>query len=219
MEYSGTFQDNLPHSTFNSTTLNTLNWIKENREKFDWAKDPNAYEMTNQFLFGSKYLAEGKDVNIDTINEMWKIRSVDFKHCKIRNRNFVYQICKDSYESCISKKPLVNDENSHHALRKMAGLGLYLKQQKRNSQEISFNNPNELLELIQCSSSLKTFHPDLYDKYNFEKNIDVLCKLQLQNELEESTIETITNARDRLLHPKQFKQTNKSITNDSEIQK
>ena len=59
MEYSINFQDNISAQDFNSRANGTLNWIKENRDKFDWAKDPNAYEMTNMFLFGAKYASEG----------------------------------------------------------------------------------------------------------------------------------------------------------------
>ena len=75
---------------------------------------------------------EGKQIDTDTLSEMWQIRSQDFANCNISENNFVYQICKDSYESVMSGRSLVNDQNSHHALRKMAGLGLYLKQQQRD---------------------------------------------------------------------------------------
>lgn len=85
----------------------------------------------------------------------------DFANCNISENNFVYQICKDSYESAMSGRSLVNDQNSHHALRKMAGLGLYLKQQQRDRRKIVYDNPVELLELLSCSKSLKVFHPDL----------------------------------------------------------
>ena len=150
MDYSYSFQDNIPSSTFNTTSKNVLNWIEENRDSFDWAKDPNAYEMTNLFLFGAKYSHEGKDVDIDSLTKMWNIRSRDFERCNIGENNFVYAICHDSYQSALSGKAMVNDENSHHALRKMAGLGLYLKQQQRDTGEVSFNNPQELLQLLQC---------------------------------------------------------------------
>lgn len=181
MDYSYSFQDNIPSYTFNSTSKNVLNWIEENRDKD--GKDPNSYEMTNLFLFGAKYYHEGEKIDIDTLSKMWNIRSKDFERCNISDNNFVYRICEDSYQSIISGKPLVNDENSHHALRKMAGLGLYLKQQQRDMGTISYNNPQELLQLLQCSSSLKTFHPDLFDKYAFETNINILCNLQLEHEL------------------------------------
>ena len=183
MDYSYSFQDNIPSSTFNITSKNVLNWIEENRTTVDWAKDPNAYEMTNIFLFGAKYSHEGKSIDVDTLTKMWEIRSKDFEGCNISQNNFVYKICHDAYESILSGKPLVNDENSHHALRKMAGLGLFLKQQQRDSGEISYNNPQELLQLLQCSKSLKTFHPELFDKYAFKENINALCDLQLKQSL------------------------------------
>lgn len=75
----------------------------------------------------------------------------------------------------ISGKLMVNDENSHHALRKMAGLGLFFKQQQRDNGTISYNNPQELLQLLQCSHSLKTFHPELFDRYAFKKKILMFC--------------------------------------------
>ena len=198
MDYSYSFQDNIPYSTFNTTSKNVLNWIEENRDAFDWAKDPNAYEMTNIFLLGAKYSHEGKDVDFETLTKMWNIRSHDFERCNIGKNNFVYAICQDSYQSALSGKPLLNDENSHHALRKMAGLGLYLKQQQRDTGEISFNNPQELLQLLQCSSSLKTFHPDLFDKYAFEDNINVLCNLQLKHELPSEIAVSIQDAQNQI---------------------
>ena len=126
---------------------------------------------------------------------MWEIRSKDFEGCNISQNNFVYKICHDAYESILSGKPLVNDENSHHALRKMAGLGLYLKQQQRDNGEISYNNPQELLQLLQCSKSLKTFHPELFDKYAFKENINALCDLQLKQSLPEEISNAIRAAQ------------------------
>ena len=198
MDYSYNFQDNIFASSFNSTSENILNWINENRDRYDWAKDPNAYELTNLFLFGGKYAQEGKDINTDTLTSMWDIRSADFSRCNISSTHFVYGICEDAYQSAISGHALVNDENSHHALRKMAGIGLYLKQQQRDTGSISFNNPQELLQLLQCSSSLKTFHPDLFDKYAFKDNLNVLCRLQLDQKLPNELGETITAAQQKL---------------------
>ena len=54
MEYSN-FKDNINPVMFNQMSKNILNWIKENRTKEEFAKDPNAYEMTNLFLFCAKY--------------------------------------------------------------------------------------------------------------------------------------------------------------------
>ena len=93
---------------------------------------------------------------------------------------------------------MVNDENSHHALRKMAGLGLFLKQQQRDNGTISYNNPQELLQLLQCSHSLKTFHPELFDRYAFKENIDVLCKLQLEHQLPNEIISSIKTFQDEI---------------------
>lgn len=198
MDYSSTFQDNIPASVFNSTSHNIFNWIKENRDTFDWTKDPNAYEMTNLFLFGAKYIQEGKEVDVDTLTKMWYIRSQDFERCNITPNNFVYTICQEAYQAVLSGKAMINDENSHHALRKMAGLGLYLKQQQRDNGVISYNNPQELLQLLQCSSSLKTFHPELFDRYAFKENISVLCRLQLENELPDEITTSIKASQDEI---------------------
>lgn len=198
MDYSDNFVDNIPSYMFNSTSSNVLNWIKNNRDAFDWAKDPNAYEMTNLFLFGAKYAQEGKDIDISTLTEMWDIRSQDFERCNIQPNNFVYAICQDAYQAALSGKSMVNDENSHHALRKIAGIGLFLKQQQRDASTIAYNNPQELLQLLQCSSSLKTFHPDLFDKYAFKENIDVLCRLQLENDLPDEIVSFIKQAQDKI---------------------
>lgn len=138
---------------------------------------------------------EGKKIDTDTLSEMWQIRSKDFANCNISENNFVYQICKNSYESAISGRSLVNDQNSHHALRKMAGIGLFLKQQQRDRGRIVYDNPEELLELLNSSKSLKVFHPDLYKKYAFEANMDVLCKLQLSRDLPEQFEEEIKSAQ------------------------
>ncbi len=200
MDYSYSFEGNIPYSMFNQTTNNVSNWIEENRDKEEWAKDPNAYEMTNLFLFGAKYASEGKEVDMDSLTKMWNIRSQDFERCNVSENNFVYRICEDSYQSAQSGKAMVNDENSHHALRKMAGLGLYLKQMQRDNGEISYNNPQELLYLLECSSSLKTFHPELFEEYAFEENINALCRLQLENELSEEMVNQITSFKERIFN-------------------
>lgn len=46
--------DNIRYEEFDFRTEGILNWIKENRDKEEWAKDPNAYEMTNVFLLAKK---------------------------------------------------------------------------------------------------------------------------------------------------------------------
>lgn len=194
MDYSYSFEANIPSASFNSTSKGILSWIEENRD----VKDPNAYEMANLFLFGAKYAHEGKDIDTDTLTKMWDIRSKDFENCNISENNFVYSICGDAYNSAIAGRNMVNDENSHHALRKMAGLGLYLKQQQRDTGEVSYNNPGELLQLLECSSSLKTFHPDLFDKYAFEENINALCRLQLEHELPAEITEAIQTAKSNI---------------------
>lgn len=48
-------------------------------------------------------------------------------------------------------RALVNDENSHHALRKMSAIGLWLKQQQRDNGHIEYNNPKEIMQLMECS--------------------------------------------------------------------
>lgn len=218
MDYSYSFQDNIPSSSFNSNSKNILNWIETNRDAFDWAKDPNAYEMTNLFLFGAKYSHEGKDIDTDTLTKMWDIRSQDFEGCNIGPNNFVYAICYDAYQAALSGKAIVNDENSHHALRKMAGIGLYLKQLQRDTGEVSYNNPQELLYLLQCSNSLKTFHPDLFDKYAFGQNISILCNLQLQQELPSDISQSIQDMQNRIYGKShEIKPTKDTITTEVEL--
>ena len=195
MDYSYSFQDNISSSFFDSTSKNVLNWIEENHDAFDWAKDPNAYEMANIFLFGAKYSHEGKTVDVDTLTRIWDIRSKDFERCNINQNNFVYKICQDAYQSALVGKSVINDENSHHALRKMAGLGLFLKQQQRDTGHISYNNPQELIQLLQCSKTLRTFHSDLFDRYAFEENINTLCRLQLEQPIPKEVAESITTAQ------------------------
>ena len=195
MYYSHNFEDNIPGISFNSTSKNILKWIQENRETIDFAKDPNAFEMVNLFLFGAKYSREGIKIDTDSLTQIWNIRSKDFERCNVSEYSFIYAICQDSYNAAISGKSMVNDENSHHALRKIAGIGLYLKQERRNTGDISYNNPQELLRLLECSSTLKSLHPDLFEKYAFQNNLDVLCKLQLSQELPPEISDSIRNAQ------------------------
>lgn len=179
MEYHKNFQDNISELEFNNKTKGIADWIEEHREKEEWAKDPNAYEMTNVFLFAGKYASEGKQVDLETVNKIWNLRMGDFENCGISENNFVYQICKKSYDSAMQKEALVNDENSHSALRKMAGIGLYLKQQKRDmGQNMDYDNPSELLELMENAKTLQKSHPDLYQSLRFEDNLRVLYELQ-----------------------------------------
>lgn len=175
-------EDNIYPEQFNERSEGILNWIKENREKEEWTKDPNAFEMTNVFLLGAKYAEEGVDINQETLKEMWKIRSQDFARCGVSENNFVYKICEDSYQASQEGRALVNDEASHHALRRMAGIGLFLNTQKVRDGKVEYNNPDELLELLEASRTLKGVHPDLFEKYGFEENLQVIAKLQLEKE-------------------------------------
>lgn len=56
MDYSSTFQDNIPSSMFNSIAHNVLGWINENRDAFDWAKDPNILQKIILFMLFVKML-------------------------------------------------------------------------------------------------------------------------------------------------------------------
>ena len=154
--------------------------------------------MTNFFLFGAKYAAEGQDINIQYLEEMWKIRSQDFANCGIGENNFVYGICEDSFNGSKNGRALVNDENSHHALRKMAGIGLYLKQQQRDGHEIRYDNLSEFQVLLETSRTLKGVHPELFEKYKFGENIEVIYGL-LEKNLDEQSKKTILDAKQKLL--------------------
>lgn len=190
MEYSRNFVDNIRSSEFNERAKGIADWIEENRDKEEWAKDPNAYEMTNVFLFAGKYASEGKDVNLETIERIWNLRKGDFERCGVQTNNFIYQICEQSYKSAMSKRALVTDESSHRSLRKMAGLGLYLMQQKREKgQDIDYNNFGELMDLIEDAKELKQRHPILHDELKFENNLNMLYKIQRIHLNEQSRVE------------------------------
>lgn len=203
MEYRN-LQQNIYEEEFNDRAKGIVGWIKENRGKEEWTLDPNAFEMTNVFLLGAKYASEGVDIDKETLKEMWDIRSGDFARCGISENNFVYKICEDSYNASQEGRALVNDEASHHALRSMADIGLFLNRQKYKRQKVEFNNPHKLLELAEASRTLKEIHPELFERYGFKENLKTLEKLQPENGLsnrikkameeifDERTIETKT---------------------------
>ena len=170
MEYRN-LSPNIYPEKFNSRSEGIVKWIKDNRET-----DPNAFEMTNVFLLGAKYAQEGHDVNQDTLKEMWDIRSQDFARCGVSENSFVYKICEDAYHAAM------NDEASHHALRRMAGIGLFLTQQKSREGKAEYNNPSEFLELLECSRTLKGVHPELFKKYGFQENLQTIARLQLEKQ-------------------------------------
>lgn len=210
MEYSRNFQDNIPANEFNERTNGIANWIEENKEVHDWAKDPNAYEMTNVFLFAGKHIEDGNDVNIQSVKRIWELRSQDFERCGISEEHFVYQICKQSYESAISGKALVDDENSHSALRKMSGIGLYLMQEKRDKGTVEYNNFNELVNLIEDSKMLKIKHPDLYKTFRFDNNLKFLYEMQV-NHLNDKTKAML----DKVANINHQEETKKDFSNNS----
>lgn len=177
MEYRN-LRDNIYPEQFNERSEGILNWIKENREKEDWAKAPNAFEMTNVFLLGAKYAEEGYEINKETLKEIWEIRSKDFAGCGVHDGGVVYGICGDAYKASQLGNALVNDVDSHCALRKMADIGLAFHQKLTNGEEVVYNNPEELCELIENSKMLKTLHPDLFQRYGFEPNLKLIAKLQ-----------------------------------------
>lgn len=181
MEYQN-IRDNIFPEQFNKRADGIVKWIEDNREKEEDAKDPNAFEMTNVFLLGAKYASEGVDVNQEILKQMWDIRSGDFARCGISENNFVYQICKDSYEASQKGRALVNDEGSHTALTEMADIGLFLNKQKARDKKIEFNNPDQLLRLLEGSRTLKGVHPELFERYGFEQNLQTIAKLQLEKD-------------------------------------
>lgn len=182
MEYRN-LQQNIYQEEFNDRAKGIVDWIKENRGKEEWTLDPNAFEMTNVFLLGAKYASEGAEIDKGILQEMWNIRSGDFARCGVSENNFVYRICKDSYEASQEGRALVNDEASHHALRSMADIGLFLNRQKYKGQKVEFNNPRQLLELAEASRTLKGVHPELFERYGFKENLQALMRIQPENAL------------------------------------
>ena len=88
----------------------------------------------------------------------------------------------------MEKRALVNQPDSHRALRKMAGIGLFLKQQKRDNI-VEYNNYNELELLIKDSKMLRQNYPELHKNIQFDENIEVLYQLQ-KLQLKEDDITT-----------------------------
>ena len=138
--------------------------------------------MTNVFLLGAKYAEEGQDIDKATLQEMWDIRSADFAECGISENNFVYKICEDSFRASQNGRALVNDEASHHALRSMADIGLFLNNQKARGEKVEFDNPSQLLELLEASRTLKGVHSELFEKYGFSENLQTITRLQLEKD-------------------------------------
>lgn len=179
MEYNRDFADSIGKIEFNKKAKEIYKIIEINKEENNHTKDPNAYEMTNIFLFAGKYNSEGEKIDMRIVKKIWDFRKGDFEGCGIESNSFVYQICEQSYKAAISNMALVNDESSHSALRKMAGIGLYLMQQKREQeQEIDYNNLGELINLIKNTKILKEKHPYLHDNLKFANNLNVLYRIQ-----------------------------------------
>lgn len=66
----------------------------------------------------------------------------------------------------------------------MTGIGLYCSQQKRDNKTVEYNNPTELLELVEASRTLKGIHPELYERYHFQASLERLYELQPKNSLQ-----------------------------------
>lgn len=194
MEYRN-IRDNIYPEQFNERSKGIVGWIKDNREKEEWAKDPNAFEMANVFLLGAKYGQEGVDVDKETLKEMWEIRNGDFARCGVSENNFVYKICEEAYRASQKGRALVNDEASHTALTEMADIGLFLNKQKARGEKVEFNNPDQLMRLLEGARTLKGVHPELFERYGFEQNLQTIARLQLEKESSlEDRIQTAMDA-------------------------
>lgn len=77
----------------------------------------------------------------------------------------------------------------------MADIGLFLNRQKARGEKLEFNNPDQLLRLLQASRTLKGVHPDLFERYGFEQNLQTIARLQLEKESSlENRIQTAMDA-------------------------
>lgn len=56
------------------------------------------------------------------------------------------------------------------------------------------------MHFLECSNSLKTFHPNLFDRYGFKENINVLCNLQLENELPVQLVSEIKDSYNKIFN-------------------
>ncbi len=148
-------------------------WIKGNRNT-----DPNAFEMVNLFLFAGKYASEGSRIDKGSLTELWNMRSEDFSKCNIDKNHFVYKIAEITYQSAMEGNSLVNNAESHIALRRMAGVGLFLMQQKRDMGSINYNNYGEMMELLKSASILKETNPDVFESASVGQFTELLVSLQ-----------------------------------------
>lgn len=74
-----------------------------------------------------------------------------------------------------------------------------------NIRKNEYNNPNELLELIEASRTLKGVHPDLYEKYQFQTNLERLCEIQPENNLQSKIQEAMNNLEQKTEKSKETK--------------
>ncbi len=186
----------IPEFNINGVIGGVTEWTKENRNT-----DPNAFELVNVFLFAGKYASEGSLIDDESLTDLWNIRSESFKNMGISEDNFVYKIVEASYESAIKSESLVSDPISHIALRRTAGVGLYLMQQKRDTGTMNYNNSAEMMELLKASVILKDNHPDLFEDVSVRDFTSLVVDLCPKDNLSNFQMKEITHYQSKINAP------------------
>lgn len=136
------------------------NWMQN--DEHAKAADPNAYELVELFAKVNNVKLSGGEISPKAeqqLNEIWENRKNNFVSNGIGRDNLSYQICNDCFNGTLSQQYI--DLASIKALQKMAAVDLWLRQEKRNGNEVQYNNDHELTEIGNYINASKMVGMDL----------------------------------------------------------
>lgn len=124
--------------------------------------DPNAFELIELFIMANNVKNSGgklSEVSQQQLNELWENRKTNYVSNGIGNDNLAYKICSDCYDGELSKNNI--DLASMKALQTIAGVDLWMNQEKRNCSEVRYDNVDQLTEIMNYIGAAKLTGADL----------------------------------------------------------
>lgn len=127
--------------------------------------DPNASELVEIFINANNIVKSGGNLPAETktqLTQIWENRKNNFVKNNLGSDSFAYEICDSCFDGQLSQNYI--DLASLKLLQIMAGVDLWINQEKRAGNEVRFNNRMEMEQISNCYLASKQIgsHMDTY---------------------------------------------------------
>lgn len=138
--------------------------------------DPNATELVEIFITANNIINSGGTLTNETkakLNQIGENKNSNFAKNNLGPDSLAYQICRSCVDGELSKTYI--DLASSKLLQIMAGIDLWINQEKRDGKEVYFDNQNEKQQISRYYLASQLIGPDMAEYVNkFAKSTNMV---------------------------------------------